>query len=224
MAEIIAKLFPFEKLGRRAAVIMPAYLFCLGGLAAVALVVMFAESSNSPGADDPGCDIDEGCEENQLASFGNCLWFVFVTFHTCAYGDLIPTTTMGKSVAMLCSGSGYVFLVTICLAAFISTTQPSGTHPDVLRAAVHKALKQVIPSYLVTIALVLIFFGIFFDAADCVEEYGPDDQIVEDIGDLYLQPRSANHVVAREADQGYSRTRNFRSDVLLMEHVSPREL
>jgi hypothetical protein len=188
------------------------------------LVVMFAESSNSPGADDPGCDIDEGCEENQLASFGNCLWFVFVTFHTCAYGDLIPTTTMGKSVAMLCSGSGYVFLVTICLAAFISTTQPSGTHPDVLRAAVHKALKQVIPSYLVTIALVLIFFGIFFDAADCVEEYGPDDQIVEDIGDLYLQPRSANHVVAREADQGYSRTRNFRSDVLLMEHVSPREL
>ena len=61
----------------------------------------------------------------------------------CPYGESIPTHPVGKFVGMVCSGTGLLFLVAICLTAFIATTQRSGTAADVLRASVVKAMKQV---------------------------------------------------------------------------------
>lgn len=62
-----------------------------------------------------------------IGSASDALWFVWVTFHMCPYGEIIPTHPVGKFVGMVCSGTGLLFLVSICITAFVATTQRSGT-------------------------------------------------------------------------------------------------
>ena len=43
----------------------------------------------------------------------------------CAYGDILPKTDTGRIIAALCSGTGYLFFIFVCLTAFIASRQPA---------------------------------------------------------------------------------------------------
>ena len=157
----MASLFPFEKLGRRAELLMPAYLGCIGGLCVMAALLTAIEPSDAQ-----TCGYDNS--ECPLSSLGNGFWFVWVTFHACAYGDILPQTDTGRVIAALCSGAGYLFFVFVCLTAFVALQQPSGTAAAVLRQAVLERFKKCLPSYGAVVAGIIVL-GVFFDAANAVE-------------------------------------------------------
>ena len=149
-------IIPFEKLGRRAELIAPMYLACVVGLGVMAtlLVAMEPDTTHDP--------------ESQFGSWSDGFWFVWVTFHSCAYGDILPKTDTGRVIAALCSGTGYLFFIFICLTTFVASQQPSGTPAATLRSAVMDGFKRSLPPY-GCVVLGLVALGVFFDASDAVE-------------------------------------------------------
>eukprot|EP01046_Picozoa_sp_COSAG06_P065213 COSAG06_NODE_15919_length_1035_cov_0.997863_1_plen_325_part_01 len=128
-------IIPFEKLGRRAEVIGPAYLCCIVGLGIMAALVIAFE---------PDTTVDP---ESQLDSFSDGFWFVWVTFHSCTYGDIVPKTDAGRAIAAACSGTGYLFFIFVCLTTFIASQQPSGTPAVVLRSSAIQGVFKFMPAY-----------------------------------------------------------------------------
>ena len=152
-------IIPFEKLGRRAELIGPMYVGCIVGLAVMAALLVAIE---------PATETDP---ESQFGGWSDGFWFVWVTFHSCAYGDILPTTDTGRIIAALCSGAGYLFFIFVCLTTFIASQQPSGTPAATLRASVIEGFKRGLPAY-GCVLLGLVVLGIFFDASDAVEYSG----------------------------------------------------
>jgi hypothetical protein len=155
-------IIPFEKLGRRAEVIGPAYLCCIVGLGIMAALVIAFE---------PDTTVDP---ESQLDSFSDGFWFVWVTFHSCTYGDIVPKTDAGRAIAAACSGTGYLFFIFVCLTTFIASQQPSGTPAVVLRSSAIQGVFKFMPAY-GCVVIGLIILGAFFDASDAVE-YEPTEE------------------------------------------------
>lgn len=52
---------------------------------------------------------------NDFRLLENCVWFVFVTMTTVGYGDITPTTVVGRLVAILTSFIGIVLVAIIIL-------------------------------------------------------------------------------------------------------------
>lgn len=151
-----SSIIPFEKLGRRAELIAPMYLGCVVGLGVMAALLVSIEPDSTR---DP---------ESQLDSWSAGFWFVWVTFHSCAYGDILPKTDPGRIIAALCSGTGYLFFIFICLTTFVASQQPSGTPAVTLRSSVIAGFKRGLPAY-GCVVLGLLVLGVFFDATDSVE-------------------------------------------------------
>jgi len=56
----------------------------------------------------------------QLQTFGDCLWWAMVTMSTVGYGDKVPTTVVGQIVAAITMLTGPVLLVTLVSSAGLS--------------------------------------------------------------------------------------------------------
>lgn len=153
---MVNSIIPFEKLGRRAELIGPMYMFCILGLCVMAALFVFVEPDNS---------LDS---ESQLTSWTDGFWFVWVTFHSCAYGDVLPRTDTGRVLAAFCSGTGYLFFIFVCLTTFIASQHPSGTPAATLRSAVFGGFKRCLPAYGCVVGS-LVLFGVFFDASNGIE-------------------------------------------------------
>ncbi|WP_322545968.1 potassium channel family protein, partial [Clostridium perfringens] len=54
-------------------------------------------------------------------SFGDAIWWSFVTFTTVGYGDVLLTTNLGRIVAILLMifGIGFIGVTTSTIAAYI---------------------------------------------------------------------------------------------------------
>ncbi|QJC22377.1 potassium channel family protein [Arcanobacterium buesumense] len=66
-------------------------------------------------------DTERHAPGTMLASFGDALWWAFVTITTVGYGDLFPVTTTGRIIALLLMVGGIALtgIVTATLASWI---------------------------------------------------------------------------------------------------------
>ncbi|WP_243399625.1 potassium channel family protein [Arthrobacter glacialis] len=66
-------------------------------------------------------DAEKASPDASIASFGDALWWAFVTITTVGYGDLTPTTLLGRSIAvgLMIGGIALLGVVTATLASWL---------------------------------------------------------------------------------------------------------
>ncbi len=71
---------------------------------------------------------------HSINSFGDALWWSFVTATTVGYGDISPTTTIGRIIAaiLMVVGIGFIGMLTGTIATyFLAKKQPPKPHIDI---------------------------------------------------------------------------------------------
>lgn len=66
-------------------------------------------------------DAEKASPDASITSFGDALWWAFVTITTVGYGDLTPTTFLGRSIAvgLMIGGIALLGVVTATLASWL---------------------------------------------------------------------------------------------------------
>ena len=77
-------------------------------------------------------EVERGAPGANIESFGNALWWAFVTITTVGYGDFYPVTAWGRTIAVLlmCGGVALVGVVTATLASWVLERAAIGRDTD----------------------------------------------------------------------------------------------
>jgi len=77
-------------------------------------------------------DVERRAHGANILTFGDAIWWAFVTITTVGYGDFYPVTGWGRSVAVLlmCGGVAVVGVVTATLASWVIERAATGHDDD----------------------------------------------------------------------------------------------
>jgi voltage-gated potassium channel len=92
-------------------------------------------------------DAERGAPGANIETFGDSVWWAFVTITTVGYGDFYPVTTGGRLVAvmLMCGGVAVVGVVTATLASWVLERVATGRDDDepATRGQVRKVAAQI---------------------------------------------------------------------------------
>lgn len=81
--------------------------------------------------------------EPESGSFADAIWWAFVTITTVGYGDIYPTTTLGRvaGVVVMLVGIGFVAILTAAIAAHFVESQDDDLSGEIQR--LHDRLERI---------------------------------------------------------------------------------
>lgn len=88
-------------------------------------------------------DVERHAPGANIVTFGDAVWWAFVTLATVGYGDYFPVTAAGRFVAVLlmCGGVAIVGIVTATLASWVIEKASAGHDDD--EAATRKQVRDL---------------------------------------------------------------------------------
>lgn len=72
--------------------------------------------------------VERGADGATIVSFGEALWWAFVTIATVGYGDYTPVTTLGRFLAVILMAGGVVIIGTASALIVSYLTERIGSH------------------------------------------------------------------------------------------------
>ncbi|GAA2117759.1 potassium channel family protein [Streptomyces synnematoformans] len=91
-------------------------------------------------------EVERGQPDANIQTLGDAVWWAFTTMTTVGYGDLAPTTGLGRTLAigLMVSGIALLGLVTANIAAwFISQVQRETAHEEEQAEALRELTREV---------------------------------------------------------------------------------